>query len=101
MRSFLLLAGAGSPQGHLLKVTGRGRKLSCKGIHWSIGYGRRLVTLSVPARCLDKPAWVRGAMASVAVDDLEADSPPIFLDDSNTTGFTDQSTPRYGSRVHR
>lgn len=101
VRTFLLLASSNHPQGSLIRTTGRGKKFSCKGVHWSIGYGARIVSLSVPARCLGKPKWVRGAMLSLDVDDFAPDNPPAFLDDSNTTGFTDDSTPRYGPRVYR
>jgi hypothetical protein len=101
VRTFILVAPKAHPEGSLIKQTGRGKKFTCKRVHWSIGYGARTVTLSVPTRCLGKPRWVRGAMASIDVDDVQADSPPIFLDDSNTTGFTADSEPKYGPRVHR
>jgi hypothetical protein len=101
VRTFAVIASSGHLEGSMLKVTGRGKSFKCKGVHWSLGYGARTATVSVPVRCLGKPRWVRASMLDLAVDDLQSDNPPLVLDDANATGFTQDSTPRYGPRVYR
>jgi hypothetical protein len=96
VRTFTIVAEPGHWQGSVRKLTGRGKPFRCRGVHWSIGYSSKSVTLSVPRRCLGRPAWVRVAMA-----DGKGEGTKDYYDDSQTTSFTADGDPRFGPRVYR
>lgn len=96
IRTFQVVASPDHWQGSLQKLTGRGKTFRCRGVHWSIGYASRSVTLSVPRRCLGRPAWVRVAMA-----EAKGSGARDYFDDANTTSFDADSEPKLGPRVYR
>lgn len=81
-------------------------KVGCRGLRFHSSYGRDVITLEVPRRCLDRPRWVRvglQAMSDAPVDEaagIPADS--VSVDDVWRTGLPHVSAlPALGPRVRR
>jgi hypothetical protein len=95
-REIVLTAVPGHWQGHKIMLSGHGKRVRCKGVHWSLQYGANLVRLSVPRRCLGNPKWVHVGIGTI---EQPASGEAFFLDDANLTGTTGEKL-KWGPRVY-
>jgi len=95
IREIGIVAGPGRWQGHRIVLNRHGKRVHCKGVHWSLQYGANLVRVSVPRRCLGNPKWVH-----VGIGTFEQANDSFFIDDANTNG-TFGETVKWGPRVYR
>jgi len=96
VREVILIARPGKRQGSADIYDRRGNDARCRGIHWSIRYASKQLTLSVPRRCLANPRQVRVGMGVANLDRRN----DLFSDDALTDG-QDVDPLRWGPWVRR
>lgn len=96
-RDVYVVAASGFWGGKAFMQTPRGKRVRCH-LAKKIDYTTNTVTVSVPRTCLDKPRWVKVAMAQVSFDSVESET--IYADDARVSGRL-LSRPVYGPRVRR
>lgn len=94
-------SGTKYPRGNASLTTASGGFLHCPLQH-RVSYRHAVVTVTVPARCLGNPRWVRVGYGEAAEQWSPMSNKPIFADDGYYSGPLDaDSAVVYGPEVHR
>jgi len=81
----------------------RGEAFGCRGLGVAYDGAADTVALSVPARCVGAPRWVRLGVRTRATPRLYAENPGtvfFLVDDGHRGGFRENSIGK-GPRIHR
>ena len=81
----------------------RGEAFRCRGLSVAYDGAMDAVALSVPARCVGTPRWVRLGVRTTATPRVSVDNPSTvfyLVDDGHRGGFRENSLGR-GPRIHR
>ena len=81
----------------------RGEAFGCRGLSAAYDGAADTVALSVPARCVGAPRWLRLGVRTTATPRVSVDNPStvfFFVDDGHRGGFRENSIGK-GPRIHR
>jgi hypothetical protein len=81
----------------------RGDAFGCRGLSVAYDGAAETVALSVPARCIGAPRWVRLGVRATATPRVYADDPGtvFFLADDGHRGAYKENSLAKGPRIHR
>ena len=74
-----------------------GHKIACEGLSGKVQWDSDVITMSLPRKCIDKPAWVK-FKGRTGGEDTSGEYPSMYLDPNNTDGRNLMKAP-FSDRV--